>query len=59
MVDIKDLIQKRGMKQADVARAIGIRPQYLHAIIVGERPFPISKVVPFCKCLGITPKVPI
>ena len=57
MVDIKDLIQKRGMRQAEVARAIGIRPQYLHAIIVGERPLPIRYVVPLCKYLGITPNV--
>lgn len=57
LVDIKDLIRKRGMRQAEVARAIGIRPQYLHAIIVGERPLSIRYVVPLCKCLGITPNV--
>lgn len=55
--NLGELIIKSGMKQAEVARVIGTRPQYMNAVIMGRRPFPIEWVLPVCKILNCSPNV--
>lgn len=53
--NLGELIIKSEMKQAEVARAIGTRPQYMNAVVMGRRPFPIEWVLPVCKILKCSP----
>ena len=50
-----ELIIDSGMKQTEVAKALGTRPQYVNAILMGRRPFPIEWVTPVCKLFGCSP----
>ena len=50
-----ELIIDSGMKQTEVAKALGTRPQYVNAVIMGRRPFPIEWVTLVCKLFGCSP----
>lgn len=55
MHNIDKLIIKNGIKQADVARYLEVRPQYLNAILKGNRIMPLEWVIPICEMLGCSP----
>lgn len=54
-MNLAALIEASGKTQAEVARAIGTRPQYLNAVIKGRRPLPIKWIEPLCKELHCDP----
>ncbi len=53
--NLDELIIKNGIKQADVARYLEVRPQYLNAILKGNRIMPLEWVMPICEMLGCSP----
>ena len=55
MHNIDKLIIKNGIKQADVARYLEARPQYLNTILKGNRIMPLEWVMPICEMLGCSP----
>ena len=47
---------KRGIKQIELARRIGITPQYLHLVEVGKVEPRRNLIIAICQQLGMTPQ---
>ncbi len=52
---IRTTINKKGLKQAYVAKKTGLTQQEFSNIMCGRKTFQVTYVKPVCEALGITP----
>lgn len=56
IVALKDIRNLRGLSQNELARAVGMTPQYIQKIEYGKtKSIPLDTLDKFCEALGCTP----